>query len=144
MAVVAFNQAAFIDRYPEFAATLANHPTSAVNSFAEACVYLDNTDYSRVPVPPRTTLLNMITAHIMCLYFGINGNPPNRMVGRIASAGEGSVNVSSEMGPATASSAWYMQTQYGAAYWRASMPWRSARYVPPQSGRVVAYFPQEG
>lgn len=143
MAVVVFDQAAFLDRYPEFKATVTAYPTSVQNCFNEACIYLNNTDSSRVPDPPRGTLLNMLTAHITALGYGINGQPPSRTVGRISSAGEGSVNVSLDNGPATASSAWYMQTPYGAAYWRASMAFRSARYIPP-SCAPQTYFPQEG
>lgn len=131
MAVVAFVQASFLEEYPEFVPTIANYPTAAKVCFANACLYLDNTETSRVPDPPRGALLMMLTAHILTLRFGVNGKVPSGLVGRVASAGEGSVNVSADMGPTTASSAWYQQTQYGASYWRASAPYRRAIYVPP-------------
>lgn len=131
MAVVVFDKCKFLDRYPEFNPTVAAYATSAENCFTEATLFLNNTDTSRIPVETRALLLNMLTAHIMALNFGINGQGASALVGRIASAGEGSVNVSTDMGPSTSQKAWYEQTKYGAAYWRASMPYRSATYVPP-------------
>jgi hypothetical protein len=133
-----FDQVAFLGRYPEFVATLAiaGNDQAAVNCFNEACVYLDNTDSSRVPDPPRSTLLNMLTAHILALYFGVNGKQPSRAVGRVSSGAEGSINVSLEMGASSSQKAWYEQTMYGASYWRASMGFRSALYVPPVCSQV--------
>jgi hypothetical protein len=146
MAVVVFDKVAFLARYPEFVATDALYPSPAdiiTASFNEACVILDNRDCSRVPVPPRDTLLNMLTAHIVAIYFGIDGKPPSRAVGRVASAGQGSVNVSLAMGPATDQKAWYEQTIYGASYWRASMGYRSMLIVPPCPAPEQIYL-QEG
>ncbi len=143
MTVVAFNTTTFQQRYPEFVATITANPGCDQQCFNEACVYLDNRDQSRVPVPPRDTFLNMLTAHIMALYFGINGQPPSRAVGRVASAGQGSVNVSLQMGPATDQKAWYEQTMYGASYWRASMGYRSMMPVPAPSD-PTQYFLREG
>lgn len=141
MTVVVFDQVAFLTRYPEFTATLALYPTAAQSCFNEAgAVYLDNRDCGRVPVPPRDTLLNMLTAHLLALYFGINGQPPSRAVGRVASAGQGSVNVSMGMGPANDQKAWYEQTMYGAAYWRASMGYRLAMIVPAPSDASIIYY----
>ena len=134
MAIVVFNYASWIARYPEFS-TLANgaDPTVvAPECFNEACLYLNNTNGSLVcDVNIRTTLLNMLTAHIMLLNFGANGQAPSQLVGRVSSAGQGSVNVSATMGPASGSAAWFQQTKYGAAYWQASAQYRMMRYQPP-------------
>lgn len=134
MAIVVFDKCKFLDRYPEFIPTVAANATSAENCFEEATLFLDNTNSSRIPAPTRVLLLNMLTAHIMAINFGINGQGASALVGRIASAGEGSVNVSADMGPATSQKAWYEQTKYGAAYWRASMAYRSATFIPPPRG----------
>lgn len=132
MAIVVFDQVKFLQRYPEFAPTVAAYPTSAQDCFDEACLYLLNTDASIVPAPsPRTQLLNMLTAHILFLNFGANGQAAPQTVGRISNAGEGSVSVGLDMGPTTDQEAWYNQTKYGAAYWRASAAYRSAYYFPP-------------
>lgn len=131
MAIVVFDKCKFLDRYPEFIPTVAANATSAENCFEEATLFLNNTNSSRIPVETRVLLLNMLTAHIMAINFGINGQGASSLVGRIASAGEGSVNVSTDMGPSTSQKAWYEQTKYGAAYWRASMAYRSATYIAP-------------
>lgn len=131
MSVVVFNQAKFLESYPEFSATVAATPTAAKVCFENACLYLDNTDASRVPDPPRGALLMMLTAHLLVLRFGVNGRPASGLVGRITSAGEGSVNVSVDSMSQSNSAKWYQQTQYGASYWKASAPYRTAVYVPP-------------
>lgn len=143
---VVFDQNAFLARYPEFKATLAvvDNENAAQSCFDEACVFLDNGPSSLVPDPPRSVLLNMLTAHILALYFGVGGKKPARAVGRIRSAGEGSVNVSLDMGPSTGQKAWYEQTMYGASYWRASMGYRLAAYVPPPSPPQAVIFREKG
>ena len=133
MAIVKFDQASFLADYPEFAATVTAVPTSAQACFKRACFYLDNTDRSRVPDPPRTDLLNLLVAHCLQLFFGVNGEPPSGGVGRVASAGEGSVNATFDMGTTTPDQAWYNQTQYGASYWQAVAPYRTAFYVAPRT-----------
>ena len=143
MAVVIFDQARFLDRYPEFKKTLTKYPTSAVNCFSEAELFLDNSNGGRVPVPPRDLFLNMITAHIMVLNYGRDGQKPSGVVGRIKSAGQGSVNVQAEMDSPAGSQAWWNQTQYGASYWQASKPYKLAFYVPPP-GRGQFFLNEEG
>ena len=131
MGVVVFDITVFRARYAEFALV----PNAVINAyFAEATMYLNNTDNSRVSdVGQRGVLLNMLTAHISALNSGVNGNAPSELVGRISSASQGSVSVSADMGPTSESGAWYMQTKYGAAYWQATAPYRTAVYVPGAS-----------
>ena len=130
MPSVIFEVAGFRARYPEFS-SVSDVLVSA--SFDEATMYLDNSETSIVPVIPRATLLNMLTAHVAALNFGVGGQAPNALVGRIASASEGSVSVSADMGPTTGSNAWFLQTKYGAAFWQASARYRTMRYVPGRS-----------
>jgi hypothetical protein len=131
MGVVVFDLTVFRARYAEFASV----PDAVINAyFAEATMYLNNTENSRVSdVGQRGVLLNMLTAHITALNSGVNGNAASELVGRISSASQGSVSVSTDMGPTSESSAWYMQTKYGAAYWQATAPYRTAMYVPGAS-----------
>lgn len=131
MAGVVFNETQFLQDYPEFVATKAKYPNSPTTCFNRACTILDNTDASIVPVLPRTDMLGMLTAHFMAMFFGVNGQRPSGIVGRISSAGEGSVNVQADMGPIVNAQAWYMQTQYGATYWTMSRAYRSALYIAP-------------
>src|SRR5690348_805737 len=126
--VVVFDAAAFVGRYPEFNAVNASVLASL---FGEATLMLDNTAASRVQqIEQRTPLLWMLTAHLTALNVGVNGEAPSPLVGRIASASEGSVSVNVDNGPQPATAAWYMQTKYGAQYWQMTASLRSARYVP--------------
>lgn len=122
--VVTFDPAAFKLRYPEFA-TVGDSLLGMY--FDEAGLYLNNTPCSVVQdLARRTTLLYMLTAHIAGLSVA-------SLVGRISNATEGSVSVTADMGPVTNSQAWYLQTKYGASYWNATRPYRTARYVPGRS-----------
>ena len=133
--VSAFNYAAWVARYPEF----ANVTEPLANAyFAEACLYHRN-DGGGVVNDPATqlTLLNMVTAHIAKRYaIDLNGNSASDLVGRIASATQGSVSVVVEM-PTTPDAAWFNQTQYGAGFWAMSSIYRRFRVIPgcPQYGR---------
>lgn len=100
--------------------------------FNEACLYLNNTDGSKVTdITLRTTMLNMITAHIAQLNLIANGVVANPLVGRITSASEGSVHVTVEDGKPSAYAAWFKQTQYGNSYWQISAQYRRMRYLHP-------------
>ena len=125
-------------RYPEFS-TLSDELIGAC--FDEAGVYCTPTDKSPVKSDSlRTTLLNMLTAHIAFLNFGSLGNSATDLVGRISNATEGSVTVAADMGSGSTVEfrAWYMQTKYGAAYWQATLSYRGARWVGrPAIVRVV-------
>ncbi|CAI1224556.1 DUF4054 domain-containing protein [Serratia proteamaculans] len=137
MAIVVFDVDAFRERYPEFD-TVSDSLLNAY--FVEAAVYLNNTDTSPVcDVAVRAVYLNMLVAHIAALNSGVNGQKATGLVGRITSASEGSVSVSTDAGPSSASSWWYMQTPYGAAYWQATLPYRTIRYVPGGSPSMYPY-----
>jgi len=127
MTAVVFNPVAFKARYPEFSA-VANATLGAY--FTEATLYLSNADNSPVQnITRRTILLNMLTAHVGMLGGALSADGRPLPVGRVSQAAEGSVSAGFEyMTPGT--QAWYVQTQYGAAYWQATSNIRSFRYVP--------------
>ncbi|WP_371432430.1 DUF4054 domain-containing protein [Novosphingobium sp.] len=131
MAVAVFDYAAWVARYPEFGAVSEQR---AALFFAEAGLYLDNTDASPVQdVAMRLVLLNMVTAHIAALSGALNADgKPSGLVGRVSSASEGSVSVTTELGHVPGSAAWYQQTSYGLGFWQATKRFRSAVYVPAQ------------
>ncbi|MEX3614241.1 MAG: DUF4054 domain-containing protein [Burkholderia gladioli] len=132
MSIVVFDPSKFKEIYPEFA-TLSD--VKLENAFAQAGLYLNNTDSSLVQDSGvRALLLNMLTAHIAALEYGINGEQPSPLVGRISSATEGSVSVQASMDGVQGSAAWFMQTKYGAAYWQATAQYRIGRYVPAPTG----------
>ena len=124
MAVVIFDPVAFKLAYPAF----ANVADSLLQScFDEAGLYLSNNDCSPVQdLDKRKTLLWMLTAHCALLRGALNNGVP-LPVGRTSSATEGSVSIGSEYAaPGTA--AWFTQTQYGAAFWQATLYLRSFNY----------------
>ena len=125
MAIVTFDNAAFVARYPQLATVTSD---SLEACFAEAGLYLNNTDASIVSdVVERGLLLNMLTAHIATLNAAIAAG--GGLVGRVTSATEGSVTVTVDYGAVTNSQAWYAQTPYGANYWAATAKYRAMRYV---------------
>lgn len=86
------------------------------------------------------TMLYLLTAHIAWLNCprDANGNPAQTgtpgqpLVGRVANASEGSVSVQVEWNSgadASSMEAYFTQTKYGAEYWAASAPYRTARYI---------------
>jgi hypothetical protein len=125
---VVFDYTAWIARYPE----LASAAPQASMFFAEACLYVDNGPCSRIrDIGTRAMILNMVTAHIAYL----NGPEASPVVGRIASAGEGSVNMSADLAGIPGSAAWFAQTKYGLAAWQAMAAFRTMRYISaPRTG----------
>jgi hypothetical protein len=129
MAVAVFDYAAWITRYPEFGAVSEER---AALFFAEAGLYLDNSDASPVAdTGVRLVLLNMLVAHIAVLSGALEaGGTPSGNVGVVSSASEGSVSVSFDTGLASGSAPWLRQTPYGLAFWQATRNLRGAFYVP--------------
>jgi hypothetical protein len=131
--IVTFVWANWAAIYPQFAGI---GQAAGQNYFNQACLYCDNTPTSPLAGDPTTltTLLYLLTAHIATLYAQLvdaNGNAQNAPVGRISSASQGSVSVTTAyVAPQGDMAAWLQQTQYGAAYWAATLQYRTARYIP--------------
>lgn len=146
---VTFDYAGWVARYPEFSALTQGQ---AQGYFDEAGIYCANdTCNPAFPYGILPTLLNMLTAHIAWLNAPRDaqgnvvsvGQPASPLVGRVNSASEGSVSVSTDMGDANAGSpsqAWYMQTRYGAAYWAATAQFRNAQYLANPTCVPTAIF----
>ncbi|RYY79936.1 MAG: DUF4054 domain-containing protein [Moraxellaceae bacterium] len=123
MMAVTFNPELFKQRYPEFAGVSGE---LLGLYFDESTLIVSNTDRSRVKdEKERRILLWLLVAHKAQLA----SNKQGGLVGRIASASEGSVSVSTDMGPVTNTQAWYIQTQYGAEYWNATAKYRTMQYI---------------
>ena len=140
MGVAMFNSAQFLARYPEFTAAYTANPALFPVLFAEAGLYLNNSDCSVVQdVNLRGVLLNMITAHIAFLGGALTADGQPRPVGRVTGASEGAVSAQFDYPAATPGSGpWFAQTQYGIAFWQATTNYRSALYVP-QPTRVEGF-----
>lgn len=136
--VVVFDAAAFVLRYPAFAALNTAQPGVLQEYFDSATDFLNNTATSVVQdLTKRARFLNLITAHLATLD-GIltprgQGSQAGR-VGRLASASEGSVSSSFDNGSQSANAAFWQQTQYGSTYWAVTAPYRSMRFVGKRYG----------
>jgi hypothetical protein len=130
MGVAIFDLGIFLARYPEFTVFNTNNHGSLQTFFDEAGLYLSNCPNSPVQnLTRRLILLNMLTAHIGFIGGALSSDGQARPVGRLDSAGEGSVNAGFDFTPATPGSGpWFNQSQYGAAFWQATASLRSARY----------------
>jgi hypothetical protein len=147
--IVSFSYSAWISRYPEFSGV---DPATAQEYFLEAGLYLNNSGGG--PVTSEQTqsmLLNMLVSHIAKLYAAqFNGlaattnpgaAPAPSIVGRIASATEGSVTVALEFNEDNPAASWFLQTPYGASFWRATAAYRTFRYVPGTMRRFNTFGP---
>lgn len=131
--VVVFDLDEFTGIYPEFTGLGA---PAGQNAFTLATLNLSNCCRSPVPNPMvRQSLLYMLTAHVLFLFTpgAWNNNQAVGVVGRINSASQGSVSVSSEF-PASPNASWFLQTRYGAMFWQATASIRTMHYVPAPAG----------
>ncbi len=128
--IVAFDYSFFLQRYSE----LAYIAESLLQLyFNEAGLYCDNTANS--PIQDSTVggqrylLLHMATAHIAFMNSPPSaGGTASQLVGRIQSATQGSVSVSTQNDYPPGSAQWWQQTKYGAAFWASSTQFRLFRY----------------
>jgi hypothetical protein len=84
----------------------------------------------------------MLTAHIAFLNASLAADPDKaQIVGRISSAGEGSVNLGTENSFPPGTSQWYQQSRYGSAFWEATKPYRTMRYLPGRTRNMNPRWP---
>jgi len=126
MGIVVFDITAFRTRYPEFSVV----SDSMVNAaFIESEGFFNNTNTGLANLQRRAILLNYLTAHILALSGAVSGDGKAKPVGRVESATKGTVTVSFAYAAGNNAS-WYLQTQYGAAFWQATVALRGFRYLP--------------
>jgi hypothetical protein len=125
--VVTFNFNTFGALFPELLSLV--NATQAQAYFNRACLQLDNSTTSIIqdatPGGMRETLLYLLVAHLATL-----GQRDANQVGRISDAAQGTVHVAFESAPAIGTSAWFMQTRYGAEYWQATAVYRTFQPIP--------------
>jgi hypothetical protein len=140
MGVAVFNPTLFIGRYPEFTAAYNANPSIFYGMFAEAGLYLNNTDRSIVQdINLRGVLLQMLTAHKAFLSGLLTADGQPRPVGRVSAATEGAVSATFEGVPPTpGTGAWFQQSQYGADFWQATTGYRGMKYFA-QPTRVEGF-----
>lgn len=140
MAVVTFDPNAFRTAYPEFTGVSDARATDMFTIASQSI--LDNTDNSPVmDINYRTQLFYMLIAH-MLLILGTSDAPllNNAPPGRISTATQGTVTSAFEyiIAPGSSMSAWFTQTKYGAMFWMATAPFRSAR-IYANGGSGIGY-----
>ena len=141
-AVAVFDYGVWAQSFPELS-NVVTTPGQALAYFNMATLYLNNTGAGPVCDPTaQLSLLNLLTAHIAKMFAGSNGQGPSGLVGRINSAGEGSVSVSTENQYPPGSVQWYQQTSYGSAFWAATVQYRTARHVAAWVRPVDPYGPR--
>lgn len=129
MAIVVLDVPKFRAMFPEFSnLTDAQLPFL----FDQSTDYLNNSEYSLVEdAVKRERLLYLLMAHLAYLRYGdANGYGGSGMVGRLSSASEGSVSVSSDAGQIEFRYMWYTQSPYGMDFWQATKVYRMANYYP--------------
>lgn len=129
MAIVVLDIAKFRAMFPEY----SNVTDIALQFlFDQSTDYLNNTEYSLViDATKRERLLYLLMAHLAYVRYGDSkGNGGSGLVGRLSSASEGSVSVSSDAGQIEFRYMWYTQSQHGMDYWQATKPYRMANYYP--------------
>lgn len=144
--VVQFDNAEFIAAWPEFTGISSGKNQTA---FGLATLLLNNSCCSVISdANQRLTLLYVLTAHVGFIINGTNDgagnvNPPYGVVGRIASATEGSVTAAVEWASEVSDSeAFYLQSKYGALFWQMTAPYRTMLYFgPPLFGPNGPGFP---
>lgn len=117
--MITFDPSLWAQRYPEFASL----PSTLATLYSqEAVLYCGIVNEAWFDQTEGLVLLNMVTAHIAVL----NQPGSSPLVGRVASATEGSVSVQTVYSDAPfGSKAWFDQTKYGAAAWTAMTKYRS-------------------
>ena len=143
---VTFNYATWIATFPEFKGVSSEMGQSY---FDIATLYFQNCGWTG-SLPQAPTLLYMLTSHVAWLLAPRDGNgnpassgvPAPPLVGRISSAAEGSVNVSTELdGSGSPSEAFFSQTKYGLLFWQGTSQFRTARWVGGPRPIVNGVFP---
>lgn len=140
MAQPQLDYSAFVTQFPAFAALPEATLTSA---YAETLATLSSVITTITGNPATDAMnamrLNYATAHLLALFSGEDGNSPSALVGRIDDATQGAVHVHADMGPTTASMAWWNQTRYGARFLALTEPLRRFQYVQyirPNQGTI--------
>lgn len=139
MAVAVFDYTKWAAMFPYLAAGGVTEPI-AQGFFDVAGLLLANDDCSPITdTDKRLVFLNYIVAHLARLAgypIAAGGTAqPDGMVGRVSSATEGTVSVSTDYGAVRENQAWWLQTQEGATFWQLTRFLRTARYIaaPPRN-----------
>ena len=128
-AVATFDYASWSAAYPEFSNVASGQAQAYWN---EATILHRNDGGGPVQdVTMQTSLLNLLTAHIAFLRVGTAANQSaasQGLSGRVTSATQGSVSLSTELPGLGPNSAWCAASAYGYSYWNYMAPYRTMHY----------------
>lgn len=129
MTAAVFDYPTWSALYPALAAVTPQATAQAMFDQA-ALTLLSNSDCVVPDVATRLALYNMLVAHLATLAqraaaAGASGG----FVGSLKQATEGVVTVAASDYP-VGSGKWFEQTQPGAMFWQASLPYRQGAYMP--------------
>lgn len=133
--VFIFDPAAFKAAFPQFSKFTDEQLTQFFEEVENTV--LDNTESSCIGLKDRKKFFYLLVAHQAALQDRINeGN--TGLVGRISSATEGSVSISTDyLSSPTALAQWLNQTPYGAKFYAWTSKYRSALWVSAQAPMPV-------
>jgi hypothetical protein len=131
--VVPFDYDRFVSAFPQF--TGADSDALESKWVAAGLIFRNDGTSPEQDLPTRAYLLDLLTAHIATLFAGPgpggSGYTGMGMVGRISSKSVNGVSVSADGFPGvTGTQSWYLMTQYGAMFWRATAAYRTMHYFP--------------
>ena len=92
-------------------------------------------------LPTQQLCVDLAAAHLVAINGSVDGASPNDIVGRISSAGTGSVNVSTQNDYSPGSAQWWQQTKWGSQYWEATAAYRTFLFVPKRRGSPYGTMP---
>lgn len=138
---VTFDYDGWSQRYPAVADVTTSAAAEAYFDIATQ-LFLNNSSASIVrDTACRAHLLDLLVAHLAWLMRPEEDNGPGPAVaGPVTEARQGSISVRYDVSGQAPSASWFMQSQYGAMYWRATAFWRGMRFVSSQAPRP-RYWP---
>jgi hypothetical protein len=145
---VEFNYVDWIADFPQFVGV---DQATAARYFRRAELWCRNDGGGPITdCNVKRQLMGLLTAHIAQLSApqvngvasttGQGATPAPNIVGRIASASEGSVSVSADF-PTNPNAAFFNQTEFGAEYWAATSAYRTMRYIPGFTRAFTPFWP---
>lgn len=158
---VTFNYAAWVAAFPQFKGINSSDAQMYFDGASTICAndtcspaWSTQVAMSGSQVPLLQRLLWLLTCHLAFLgaFRDASGNPsssgvapPPPLVGRVSSAAEGSVNISTELDTAGYPvPGFFQQTPWGLQYWQATNQFRQALYVPHPTRVVDGVYPSRG
>lgn len=135
--VVTFDYARWAAHFPEMAEFTPEARAEAFFDMAQN-LYLNNSAASIVrDLKNRAWLYDLLVAHLAWLSRPeAEGGAGPGSVGPVTEARQGSIAVRYDLQGQPPSATWFMQSQFGAAYWQAISAWRSMRFIPARASRA--------